>query len=625
MLILRQSTASQEVLLGPFLDSTDGNTAETGLTIANTDIKLWKHGATSEANKNSGGATHIAAGRYYAVLDATDTNTVGMLEINVHVSGALAVRREFQVLEEAVYDALFAASATGALPVSSGGIASTAFATGAITAGAIAADAIGASELAADAVTEIQSGLATAAALATVDSNVDAILTDTGTTLPATLATIAGYLDTEIAAVLADTNELQGDWANGGRLDLLLDAVKAVTDALPDSGALTSVATAASIAALNDPTAAAIADAVWDEAIAGHAGAGSTGEALSDAGAAGTPPTVGEIADAVWDEDLTGHTTTDSAGEILGNVATGTPPSAAAIRAEIDSNSTQLAAIVADTNELQGDWANGGRLDLILDARSSQTSVDDLPTNAELTAALASADDAVLAQVALVKAVTDALPDSGALTSLATAAALATVDSNVDAVLTDTGTTLPATLATIAGYIDTEMAAVLADTNELQGDWANGGRLDLLLDAVKAVTDALPDSGALTSLATAAALQTVDDEVAAIDTVVDAILVDTAVIGAAGAGLTAVPWNAAWDAEVQSEVTDALEVTLSDSIPSDGTAPSVKQALYMLTQFMLERSVSGTTVTVKKPDGSTSLFTLTLDDGTSPTSITRAT
>ncbi len=46
------------------------------------------------------------------------------------------------------------------------------------------------------------------------------------------------------------------------------------------------------------------------------------------------------------------------------------------------------------------------------------------------------------------------------------------------------------------------------------------------------------------------------------------ILVDTAEIGAAGAGLTeaggtgdqltAIPWNAAWDAEVQSEVTDGL-------------------------------------------------------------------
>lgn len=103
---LRQSTASQEILLGAFLDSTDGNTAETGLTIANTDIKLWKEGATTEANKNSGGATHIAGGRYYAVLDATDSNTLGKLEINVHVAGALAVRREFMVVSANVYDSL---------------------------------------------------------------------------------------------------------------------------------------------------------------------------------------------------------------------------------------------------------------------------------------------------------------------------------------------------------------------------------------------------------------------------------------------------------------------------------------------------------------------------------------
>lgn len=48
----------------------------------------------------------------------------------------------------------------------------------------------------------------------------------------ADLATVAGYLDTEIAAILADTNELQVDWVNGGRLDLLIDAIKAKTDSL---------------------------------------------------------------------------------------------------------------------------------------------------------------------------------------------------------------------------------------------------------------------------------------------------------------------------------------------------------------------------------------------------------
>lgn len=107
-----------------------------------------------------------------------------------------------------------------------------------------------------------------------------------------------------------------------------------------------------------------------------------------------------------------------------------------------------------------------------------------------------------------------------------------------------------------AGGLDLD--AKLANTNEVTvarmgalTDWIDGGRLDLLLDAIKAVTDLLPDAGALSSLATAAAVATVDSNV-------DAILLDTAEIGAAGAGLTAVPWNSSWDAEVESEVNDAL-------------------------------------------------------------------
>jgi hypothetical protein len=50
----------------------------------------------------------------------------------------------------------------------------------------------------------------------------------------------------------------------------------------------------------------------------------------------------------------------------VNNIA-GDLPTKEEIRAEIDANSTQLALIVADTNELQTDWTNGGRLDLILD------------------------------------------------------------------------------------------------------------------------------------------------------------------------------------------------------------------------------------------------------------------
>jgi hypothetical protein len=48
-------------------------------------------------------------------------------------------------------------------------------------------------------------------------------------------------------------------------------------------------------------------------------------------------------------------------------------------------------------------------LDATISSRASQVSVDDLPTNAELATALGTADDAVLAQIALVKAKTDSL------------------------------------------------------------------------------------------------------------------------------------------------------------------------------------------------------------------------
>lgn len=109
---LRQSTASQSVALGPFIDSTDFATPKTGLTIANTDIKLIVNGGAS-ANKNSGGGTHRVNGVYGITLDATDTATVGELEISCVVSGALPVFDKFFVVEEAVYDAFYAAAATG--------------------------------------------------------------------------------------------------------------------------------------------------------------------------------------------------------------------------------------------------------------------------------------------------------------------------------------------------------------------------------------------------------------------------------------------------------------------------------------------------------------------------------
>lgn len=57
-------------------------------------------------------------------------------------------------------------------------------------------------------------------------------------------------------------------------------------------------------------TEAGIADAVWDEAIAGHAGAGSTGETLAAAGAIGDP----------WSTALPGAYAAGTAGQIVGDL-----------------------------------------------------------------------------------------------------------------------------------------------------------------------------------------------------------------------------------------------------------------------------------------------------------------
>lgn len=76
---------------------------------------------------------------------------------------------------------------------------------------------------------------------------------------------------------------------------------------------VSSRASQASVDAL--PSAADIADAVWDEAIAGHLTAGSTGAALN------ALPSAATVADAVWDEAIAAHLAAGSTGAALNTAA----------------------------------------------------------------------------------------------------------------------------------------------------------------------------------------------------------------------------------------------------------------------------------------------------------------
>lgn len=72
-------------------------------------------------------------------------------------------------------------------------------------------------------------------------------------------------------------------------------------------------------------------------------------------------------------------------------------------------------------------------------------------------------------------------------------------------------------------------------------------------------------------------------------------------------------------------LTDIRDIQLLEVYAADGSAPTLNQAIMQIQQFLTERAISATTLTVKKLDGSTTAMTFTLDSATSPTSITRAT
>jgi hypothetical protein len=106
MLFVRQSS-SNVMMIGPFVDSADGVTPETSLTISNTDIQIAKQASASFVSKNSGGGTHVAGGYYTITLDSTDTNTAGRMQIYVNESGAAPVYHELMVLPTQIADSFY--------------------------------------------------------------------------------------------------------------------------------------------------------------------------------------------------------------------------------------------------------------------------------------------------------------------------------------------------------------------------------------------------------------------------------------------------------------------------------------------------------------------------------------
>lgn len=98
-----------------------------------------------------------------------------------------------------------------------------------------------------------------------------------------------------------------------------------------------------------------------------------------------------------------------------------------------------------------------------------------------------------------------------------------------------------------------------------------------------------------------------------------------AAITAAAVATGAIDADALATDAVTELVTALLTTQMTESYNADGAAPTLAQALFLLISALTEFAISGTTVTAKKLDGSTTAATYTLNSATAPTSRTRAT
>ena len=189
--------------------------------------------------------------------------------------------------------------------------------------------------------------------------------------------------------------------------------------------------------------------------------------------------------------------------------------------------------------------------------------------------------DASATLAAIATAVTAAIGTGSALTALAT-------QSSVN---------------TVAGYLDTEVAAILA-------------AVDTEVAAIKAKIDNLPsDPADASDIATA--FGTVNTTLATIagyvDTEVAAIKAKTDLIPASPASVGDIP-----------TVSQIWTTALTEAYRTTGQTGTAAQLLYELLANLTEFAISGTTLQTKKIDHSTNGPAYTLNDATNPTGKTRA-
>lgn len=693
-LVLRQSTAV-DVLIGPFVDKTDGATAEEA---ESPSVLLSKNGQTLGAKNDTTTPTHDDAGYYNCELDATDTNTVGTLVLAVEASGnALPVRHEFQVIEEAVYDAFFAGSAD----LHTASISDIESSLVIVKSDLVVLD---------DAVSDVESSLVIVKSdllqvysdttkvesdVAEVDtSDIHSLLTlvrsDT-----AHIESDAAHIESDAAHIESDTTHIESDAAaiEVGVSDtesalvviksdlaqvysdttiIASDAVQIYSDTTIIASDTTRIEAAliAATGALEGTPSSTVLQTDLAETTNDHYNnmvfvmtsgdeAGEARRILDYTGASGTItletalsgspsaaetfvilniPVLGEPTE--WDKLTSdaaaievGVSDTESALVKVYSDTTIIVSDTTAIETGVSDAESALVKVYSDTTKIESDAAaievgvSDTESSLVIVKSDLLQVYSDTTIIASDVVQVYSDTTALTSQVLIVKS------DTSDIRS-----ALVKVYSDTTKIESDT-TAIEAAGGGLTTAQASWLSQVHSDVIHIGSDLAEVDTSDIhsLLTLVRSDTAHIESDAAAVEVGvsdTESALVVIKSDLAQVYSDTTHIDSDVVVVGSQvlivksdtsdiRSALTKVYSDTTQVASDTAIIEAAPTTQITESYAANGTAPTRDQALMAIHQMLMQFAISGTSITVKKLDNSTTAFTVTLDDDTNPTSAAR--
>ena len=348
----------QRILLGPIIDDTDFKSLETGATfdqagVACTVIK--QDGTHVHVTPQATGAgdwywLYSEGGIYELTLKATDCDVLGQLKVNWKATGMLPVCEVFMVVPIVNYDALVLGTDNLDINVAqwlgTAAHASTENGTPCVELIRIDGHNVAAHVVEGVLPVDVEYALGHALVAHAVEGAIVSTV-ETTTGIPAIAAAV--------------WNALTATYVTASTFGLFVQNLAAtVWDKLTASHTVTASfgkligtnldAAISSLPQMADlASAGEVADEVWDDTLADHDAAGSTGLALASSVAA---PTAAENAAELLDTLISGHTTTGTVGENLSNIDQSITDLIAAIAGTGD---TDLTAILAAINTFFAD------------------------------------------------------------------------------------------------------------------------------------------------------------------------------------------------------------------------------------------------------------------------------